>query len=583
MGKKAEGPPSTAGSPVEERRALQDLLERYGLTLRGFNPQGETLLTDQGPYQVRRFSGSWDELAFVAAALSHLEQRGFTALRRLCLTADGQPGVPLGTGLYYLVAGEGGHRLELEGRGRLGRAAALLASFHDAGEGFPAEVPAERVRYLRWPEVLQERQADLQAMRREAVHSRGEFARLFLEYADDFLEQGDRALTGLLAAPLGELQRECAEHRQLAHRRFTPRKVRRVGQELLIDGWTHLALDLPAVDLATFVAKASGNDPDRAYALLEAYHDLRPISEAEWEVLVAWLRFPHQFWRLGHQHFHRRETHRSRLAKAIRQEVEREVFVETLALHWASEKLAPATPPSSPASLLSAPPVSATPDVPQPAGEPTSSEEREATKVSEPDELIGLGRMETPEPEEAPAQEHILPVEWPGEIEALAMGTSAEALTESPAEETLEEPAEEPAEEPIASETEEEPAAEPFAEVLAEVAEPVIEEPVEEPTPESFAEMWAEALELGLPSDGAEPEIALEAEAVAPAVGVAPEEDQLDQTVPVAAEPVVEEPVVKPVPEPSPEVLTEKAHPEESATPRVIVWRPFPPPLAPRW
>lgn len=575
MGKEAEGPLEAAGSPVEERRALQSLLERYGLTLRGLDPRGETLFTDQGPYQVRRFSGSRDELVFVAAILSYLEERGFTALRRLCLTSDGQPGVSLGNGLYYLVAGEAGRRLELESRGRLGQAAALLAGFHAAGEGFPGEVPGERIRYLRWPEVLQERQDDLQAMRREAVHSRGEFARTFLEYADDFLEQGERALTGLLAAPLAELQRECAERRRLVYRRFTPRKVRRVGQELLLDGWAHLALDFPVVDLATFVTKACGNDPDRAWTFVEAYHDLRPLGEAEWEVFVAWLRFPHQFWRLGHQHFHRRETHRSRLAKVIRQEVEREVSVETLALRWASEKLAPALP---------------TPDRLPPAGEPTSPEEREATVVSEPEELIGLGKMEigmktgmeleTPEvpvvetvaeaveepaaeavpaPEVAPVPEQS-PEEWsevlvlsevPPNVspEVLELSSLSDGLEvpvgslELPAG-SLELPAGSP-ELPVGS-LEALDTPDKTSPTLSSDSGVAAPEGAAESTAESLLEAPAEALEVDFPSDGLEPEAAAET----------PTE--------------VAEAMKEPSPAPS------------RPAPQILVWRAFPPPLAPR-
>ncbi len=442
----------TTGSPVGERQALQTLLARYGLTLRGIGQRHRTVFTDRGPCQVRRFKGSWEELAFVAAALAHLMSRGFTALRRLCLTAGGEPGVRLGTGLFYLVAGEPGLRFDAGRRGEMSRAAELLAAFHRAGEGMPAVERGERVRYDRWPAVLQDRLADLQTMRREAVHSHGEFARLFAEYADDFLEQADRALTGLLASPLEEVRRDCAARRRLAHRRFTPARLRRLGQELLLDGWTHLALDLPVIDLARFVAAAARHDPDRAFSFLEAYDEVQPIAEGEWEVLLAWLRFPHDFWRLGHLHFHRRESHRTRLGRVIRHEAEREVFVETLALQWASRKLAPATR-SGPLPVLPGEPGDLSEDL------PSSQEEREATPVSEEEELMGIGMTEEPEDEDLPAQQ--LPV-----LELTGM--------ELPVEEVVGEPvaAIDVATEPV--DLESGPAGEPPAELeIPAVGEPV--------------------------------------------------------------------------------------------------------------
>ncbi|MGE5553618.1 MAG: hypothetical protein ACM3XZ_06815 [Betaproteobacteria bacterium] len=375
-----------AGSPAEERRVLQSLLSHYDLALRWMEPRHGTIFTDRGPYQVRRFKGSWPELEFVAAALTHLESRGFTALRRLCRTTDNQPGVRLGTGLFYLVQGEPGSRFDA-GRQKeeVRRAAEVLAAFHRAGEDLPPLGEGERIRYDQWPEVLQRRLADLQTMRREAVTSHGEFARLFAEYADDFLEQADRAVTGLLASPLEEVKRDCAARRRLAHRRFTPRRLRRLGQELLVDGWAHLALDLPVIDLARFVAAAAGNDPDRALTVLQAYDEALPIPEAEWEVFLAWLRFPHDFWRVGHLHFHRRESHRSRLSRVIRHEVEREVFIEALALQWVSRRLVPSVSSGLPEEAEGVD-----------DHESSRKEEREATPVSDAEELVGIGWFEEP-------------------------------------------------------------------------------------------------------------------------------------------------------------------------------------------
>lgn len=377
------------------RRAWQAVLDQYNLTLRGVDHRGGHALTDRGPYQVRRFPGSLPELQFVAAALAHVESRGFTSLRRLVPTCDGEPGVRLGTGLFYLVEGEPGRRFEAGRRGDLSRAAAVLAAFHRAGEGLPQMEQGERNRLGRWPGLLQDRHAGLQLMRREAVHSRGEFPRLFAEYADDFLEQADRALTGLLSAPLDEVREDCAARRRLAHRRFTPGRLRRLGLELLVDGWAHLALDIPAVDLATFLKKAAGNDPEQAYAFLEAYHDELPLSEPEWEVLLAWLRFPHAFWRLGHLHFRHHETHRGRLSKVIKQEVEREVYVEALALQWVARKLAPA---AAAGVIL--------PETSLPERDFTSKDEEEAIPVpEEPDEMMALGVLEGDQPGEPGPEE----------------------------------------------------------------------------------------------------------------------------------------------------------------------------------
>lgn len=530
---KVEGPLATPNSPLEERRAIQDVLESFGLTLRAFDRKGGVILTDRGPHQLRRFPGTWEDLEFVAAALDHLERQGFRALRHLCRTSGGEPGIRCGTGLYYLAQGEPGRSLTSARESELARVAGLLAAFHRAGEGLPSHA-AERRRYEAWPAVLQDRHAELQLMRREAVHVHGEFARLFAEYADDFLEQADRAVTGLLASPLEEVRQECAERRQLAHRHFTPSNLRRLRQDLLIDGWTHLALDLPVIDVARFLQRAADHDPDRAYAFLSAYHEDRPLSEPEWEVFLAWLRFPHAFWRLGHLHFTRRETHRSRLAKVIHREVEREVFIETLALQWAARELAPVVPvPAVEARAASTEwpevePERTTGEVELPkdterlsqTGE-SQNQEREATLVTQEDELVGLG---------------ILVEEVPGSDEMDLKSVEVEAVPE----EVVAEPAE-----PFVV------AVEPFDDAVEPVLElePVIEvEPVVEVEPVIEVEPVLEV------------EPAVEAEPVIEAEPV------------LALEPVVEvEPAlaVEPAVEASP-----------SATPdRIIVWRPFPPPL----
>lgn len=299
--------------------------------------------TRDGAKNLKRTRLSPDKLRFVLSGLQHLHRNRFRALCLPLPTKDGTPFLDRGGWRYLLSDWIEGRQADLGRPAELSAAVRTLAAFHQASRGY--RPPMESNSRFHWGNLLVSFFKRCEEMRRLALETRRRMAatgfdREIRAEIDYYLALADFARDLLSASSYKALAAEAAEegglcHGDVAARNFiqTPR-----GDVFLID-FDGLRQDLPLMDLWKLfrrLMKTHGWDSGLGRSILRTYEDVKPLSPAELEVLLALTAFPQKYWRLASRYYGGRyavqeESYQRKLRKYTRHREAHAAFVSDLA------------------------------------------------------------------------------------------------------------------------------------------------------------------------------------------------------------------------------------------------------------
>lgn len=290
--------------PTIDHVELAPLIQRnYGVRVIEVRPFRRVFRveTNLGTHFFKPFHGSEARLQLIVQAKEHLLEQGFDRFASFVPTLDGKPYLKQGRQLYYLTAWIEGHPANYDSPFDLKRCAQLFAGFHRAARGF--DPPAEMLSYLgRWPEIFKERVRDLQECRARAEGCRQKTLtdHLFLQEANFYIEEGERAIDQLRVSPYAYLCRVGARQLPFCHHDPAHHNIlMAAGKDPVLIDFDYLIQDLHIHDLGSLLlrnGKASRWNIKRIDYLLQAYREIKPLSPEEMFVLRAFLTFPNDIW-----------------------------------------------------------------------------------------------------------------------------------------------------------------------------------------------------------------------------------------------------------------------------------------------
>ncbi len=291
---------------------LQRLLDHWGLTVDHWEKVGDVYKvdTDQGVKNLKVSVNAPARLLFVGHALRHLHAAGFDPMKPLLPTTNGADYVGAGRFAYSLFDWIPGRQCDFQNEAELIGCAATLAEFHRKSGGFTPPPNSNAQNELgKCLKRFEKGYRELRQFKELAVsRPQDRFARLYLEHSDLFLAMAERAIAKLRRSPYPDLVREAKAAKTFCHgdpaaRNFIVAPDRRIW---IID-FDNCRLDLPLIDLVRMTRRVLKKCHWRyrtAQRLIAAYHAVRPLSDAEIEVMKAVFDFPQKFWRLAVRHFH---------------------------------------------------------------------------------------------------------------------------------------------------------------------------------------------------------------------------------------------------------------------------------------
>ncbi|MGE5550237.1 MAG: CotS family spore coat protein [Bacteroidota bacterium] len=306
---------------LQDYMTLQQVAKEFGLRMRGYRKQGNACIveTDEGAKEVRRLRHSLAEYRFACAATEFLRGQGFSRLPRATWAPSGCPIVSVNGANYTMREWVPGTQVDLDNLCQLTQAVEMLAWFHRCSQGFnTAETPAVRGDWGSLPRRMAARIEESYGLEDKARNGGEEdrFARHFLKVFDSFVGEAAHALEELEASPYERLVALERERGGLCHRDYTANNlVLRDDGALYLADFDDITMDTRLEDLGKFIGRHGGWELERTLFILQVYHGVNPITRSDVMVLLAYLRFPFDFWSLAGAHFAGKATDRHALKK----------------------------------------------------------------------------------------------------------------------------------------------------------------------------------------------------------------------------------------------------------------------------
>ncbi len=325
----------------------QEALKRYRLKIYNiYRARGAFLLeTDCGLKLYKCFEGSRNRALFENKVKEHLLQLGYPNTDLFVKTTDDDIISEDGAGTQYIMKNWfWGEECNLKELSQIETASANLARLHCLLQD--VEFTKEQQEHNISPdltETFDKRNRELKRVKAYIRDKRqkNEFELAYLNYYDDFYEQGVTAASRLSGSKYQSLLKEAIRQQSVCHGNYTyhniimmKNKTEAITKTYIPPGWINKQplsvaelgggpgmiattnfeksyIGLQIGDLYQFVRKVmEKNDWDILYGsnIIEAYDSIKPISKDELYVLYLLLLYPEKFWKITNFYYNGKKS-----------------------------------------------------------------------------------------------------------------------------------------------------------------------------------------------------------------------------------------------------------------------------------
>lgn len=294
------------------------VLKEYAFMPRGITTIQQDVFkvkTDSGDVCLKRADKREKKIVFIYSVLKHLTEKGFTKVSAPVPTKNGTPIVTEGEDVYFVTEWVPGVPCDFERDDHIAAASRTLAEFHQFSKGMDV-LPGGKARsmYDKWPEKLEDRLDALKDFKKKVLKKskRNDFEQRYLEYADFFITQGEKALQTLKNSAYQEIAKEAEKEGTFTHRDVAARNfiIGKNGEAYLID-FDYCRYDLRITDVVRLIErtlKAHKWRLEKADLILRNYNSINPLKPEEYKVILAFLQFPQKFWRVADRYFNEKKN-----------------------------------------------------------------------------------------------------------------------------------------------------------------------------------------------------------------------------------------------------------------------------------
>jgi CotS family spore coat protein len=316
----------------------RELLMEYDITIDDV-VQMRTVLglkTSSGDMILKKFKFTTEELLYSLAAMRYVRQKGFN-VPELIPTRKGEWFVEKNGMKFFLMEWIKGQLSEEKpNEQHLSLVTKGIANFHRLTHGFKPPFCSGKSQWGKWSEHFNERMDNMREWEELAKNGNTRFDQMYAELVRHAIEEGLHAVDLLSRSSYKDIT--CIEqdlqgfcHHDLAHHNIL---ITDQNQTALID-FDYAISDIRTHDLASFILRnmrLTKWDMEKALFILKNYFEVAEPYDGEERIIHAMLRFPQDFFELGHFFYvEKRSTIdrlESRLRKWRRQQEKRNLFLQ---------------------------------------------------------------------------------------------------------------------------------------------------------------------------------------------------------------------------------------------------------------
>lgn len=325
----------------------QEALKKYRLKIYNiYRARGAFLLeTDCGLKLYKCFEGSKNRAGFEHKVKEHLLDEGYINTDLFVKTIDDELLAEDGAGCQYIMKNWfWGEECNLRELSQIETASANLARLHNLLRD--VDFSNEQIEHNISPNLVETFDKRNRELKRVKAYIRekkqkNEFELTYLNYYDEFYEQGQTAAARLTSSAYQKLLEEAIRDRTVCHGNYTyhniimlKEKVESITKTYVPPGWINnqpiYAASLPSYedmiattnfeksyiglqigDLYQFVRKVmEKNDWDILYGsnMIEAYDRIKSITKEELNILYLLLLYPEKFWKITNFYYNGKKS-----------------------------------------------------------------------------------------------------------------------------------------------------------------------------------------------------------------------------------------------------------------------------------
>ncbi|MBB6215548.1 CotS family spore coat protein [Anaerosolibacter carboniphilus] len=291
---------------------LKEIVRRFSLRVNSIIPLRAVYLVDtnEGRFCLKKINYKEDKLLFLYNVKEYLAQNGFEYTDRYRL-AHQSPFVKNRNDLYIMTRWIDGRECDFHNPIEVKAAAKNLGRLHIASKGFTApETGKVKSDLGKWTKTYLQRCEDLIVIKNlvKMKSAKDTVDMLFLRNVDMCYRMGVNAIQMLQSHGYDQQVELEGKERYLCHHDYTYHNIilDPKGEQHLID-FDYCKHELRCYDLAHFIMRNMRRfywDFDMALELIEAYNQIRSVSDMELKLMVSLFQFPQKLWRVCNRYYY---------------------------------------------------------------------------------------------------------------------------------------------------------------------------------------------------------------------------------------------------------------------------------------
>lgn len=266
--------------------------------------------TDRGIFSLKKVDCTICEILFIHNAKEYLIKNGFKHIDRY-ITANGAPYVELDKDYYVMTRFIKGRKCKFTNLTEMEKAFMTLASLHKASKGYDFERKNKiRSNIGKLQEEYLERCQDFIYMK-SLAQMRSQKKRidfLFLKNVDRIYDMAIKSVVMLQNNGYFEFCEEMARENYLCHNDYNHNNIiiDKFGQFNIIN-FDYCKFELRCVDISNLIADAMDRvnwDFKSTLKILNAYNDVKAIEEREYKLMISFLQFPQDIWKIATEYYY---------------------------------------------------------------------------------------------------------------------------------------------------------------------------------------------------------------------------------------------------------------------------------------
>jgi CotS family spore coat protein len=247
--------------------------------------------------------------------LSYLKSTGFDNVVNNISAKDGIEYIKNGKTKYFLTEWVDGRECDVNDFSEAKKSVVLLAQFHLKSKGFYDKHTGMDSNIKNWPAKMEYEKKQLDFFKHiiEGKRIKSTFDNKYYHVLDMFKNRMEISTKLLKQLDYNNLSQIAKLEKSICCLNFHYRNIT-VGNsgEIYLTSLDRIIYDLNVYDLASYLGivlnkKVYNWSFNAAKELIETYCEVKPLSKEELGILLAFMIFPHRFWKLGRKRYEKKK------------------------------------------------------------------------------------------------------------------------------------------------------------------------------------------------------------------------------------------------------------------------------------